>query len=206
MDRVLSKIKSLSVIWLEGGKVEIREYFKGVRKRLPTFKNFKKEIYGMLRKTLYIIGVFIFLGIIIEVIQYKINQQQQHRLASFPLLIDGACYCREKQYKKGIEKFQKTIDINPGRDSANAYFGLAYAYQQLGQYGKSIKYYKKVVKLNPNDARAHIELGFALTKQQQQRSAKEVKETINKTLQSEFPNSPLLKVPEAEKDKKGNKQ
>ena len=110
----------------------------------------------------------IFLCCAIWGVSYKARQERQRRSASFPHFLCGARYCREKQYNKGIKEFQKAIEINPGRGSALAYYGLAYAYRELGQYEKSIEYYRTVVKLNPYNARAYVELGLILDKQQQQ--------------------------------------
>jgi len=121
-------------------KMNIKEYFKGVRERLPALR---KGMYATVRKMIYVAGVGVFITIIlivvVRVMSFRAEQQQQRRLASFPLLIDGASYCREKQYKKGIEEFQKAIEKNPGEDNADAYFGLAFAYRELGQYEKSIE-------------------------------------------------------------------
>ena len=169
--------------------MEVKKYFKEFRKKLSVLK---KIIYITFKKMIYIAGVGVFVMIFlcgaIWGVSYKARQQRQHRLASFSHFLCGARYCREKQYNKGIKEFQKAIGINPGRGNAVAYYGLAYAYRELGQYEKSIEYYRIVVELNPYDARAYVELGLVLDKQQQQQSPKEVKETIGETIQKWFPN------------------
>jgi len=175
--------------------MEIKKYFKEFRKKLSVLK---KIIYITFKKMIYIAGVGVFVMIFlcgaIWVVSHRARQQQERQSASFPHFLCGARYCKEKQYNKGIKEFQEAIEINPGRGNADAYYGLAYAYRELGQYEKAIKYYRIVVGLNPYDARAYVELGLVLDKQQQQNN-KKVKEITEKTIQ--FPNI-YFKEPERE--------
>ena len=171
----------------KGRKMNIKEYFKTVGKRLPEFK---RGMYKTFKKMIYVAGVGVFVTIIlcgvIWGVSHKARQQQQCRLESFPCLLSGARYCKEKQYKKAIGEFQEAIERNPGEDNADAYFGLAYALQKLGHYRKSIECYRRVVALNPDDARAYVKLGFALSKQQQQQG--KTSEAKREALDKLFPN------------------
>jgi len=114
--------------------MNIKEYFRVVKGRLPEFR---KEMYATIRKMIYVAGVFIAIilcwAIVVRVISYRANRQQQRRSAVFQRLMT-----EEKQYKKGIVELRKTIKRNPGEDHTLAYFGLATAYQKLGQYEKCI--------------------------------------------------------------------
>jgi tetratricopeptide (TPR) repeat protein len=56
-------------------------------------------------------------------------------------LILGVCYSQLKQYKNAVEALEKCVAL---KESAQAYYNLAAAYQQSGNNAKACQNYKKV--------------------------------------------------------------
>ena len=56
-----------------------------------------------------------------------------------------------------IEKYNKEIDLDPGR--ADSYYNRGLSYVKLGQYEHAIDDFDKAVELNPSDAQAYGDRG-----------------------------------------------
>ena len=77
--------------------MNIKEYFKGVRERLPAFK-----------KRVYITGAIISLVVIIWIISPG-ERELQLREATKHHYKRGLSYCEQKQYREGAKEFQTAI-------------------------------------------------------------------------------------------------
>lgn len=76
--------------------------------------------------------------------------------------IRGLSYLEMKDYKKAIENFEKTIEL----DSKNwqGYYWLGDTYLDLSNYDEAIKHYDSALKINPKLADAYFNRGAAHAK------------------------------------------
>ena len=88
----------------------------------------------------------------------KIKEEVQKNLA-WTYYNRGNAYCELKQYEKGVEDYNKAIEINP--NCVEAYNNRGNAYCELKQYEKAIKDYTRTIALNPEDAVVYYNRGNA---------------------------------------------
>jgi protein O-mannosyl-transferase len=69
----------------------------------------------------------------------------------------GDVYCREGNFPKAVEEFQRAIELRP--NYADAYNNLADAYECLGNLEEAIRNYKKAIEINPRLWQAYYNLG-----------------------------------------------
>jgi superkiller protein 3 len=62
----------------------------------------------------------------------------------------GNDYCFDEDYDKGIECYQKAIELEP--DFAEAYYMISITYEIKGNYGKAIECCQKAIELKPDCA------------------------------------------------------
>jgi len=67
-----------------------------------------------------------------------------------------------ERHEEAIEKFQKTIELDP--QSADAYFYWGVSLGSLGSHEEAIEKYRKVIEMNANDPGAYNNLGWSLRK------------------------------------------
>jgi tetratricopeptide (TPR) repeat protein len=53
------------------------------------------------------------------------------------------------QYEQSIQESEAALDANA--NDIEAFFNIAFAYEQLGDYRSAVDYYKKVLEQNPNE-------------------------------------------------------
>ncbi|MCD4793285.1 MAG: tetratricopeptide repeat protein [Bacteroidales bacterium] len=70
---------------------------------------------------------------------------------------NGIKFFELKEYKKAIENFKKTIEINPN-DSVT-FYNIGVAYDKLKEYKKAVNNYKKAIEINPNDDNIFYNIG-----------------------------------------------
>lgn len=63
-----------------------------------------------------------------------------------------------KKHKSAKEYFDAAIRISP--KSAEAYFGRAYYYQQIGQFQKALFDYRKVIDIDPSNDKSYYNVGI----------------------------------------------
>jgi tetratricopeptide (TPR) repeat protein len=69
----------------------------------------------------------------------------------------GEEYLQKRKFHDAAMQFRAAADID--KDSANAHWGLARAYENLGQFNETIDELRKVVDLNPDNLDAKAKLG-----------------------------------------------
>jgi tetratricopeptide (TPR) repeat protein len=69
----------------------------------------------------------------------------------------GEEYLQKRKFHDAAMQFRAALDID--KDSANAHWGLARAYENLGQFNETIDELRKVVELNPDNLDAKAKLG-----------------------------------------------
>jgi tetratricopeptide (TPR) repeat protein len=69
----------------------------------------------------------------------------------------GEEYLQKRKFHDAAMQFRAALDID--KDSANAHWGLARAYENLGQFNETIDELRKVVELNPDNLDARAKLG-----------------------------------------------
>lgn len=69
----------------------------------------------------------------------------------------GEEYLQKRKFHDAAMQFRAAADID--KDSANAHWGLARAYENLGQFNETIDELRKVVELNPDNLDAKAKLG-----------------------------------------------
>jgi len=72
---------------------------------------------------------------------------------------EGSEYLTLGEYKKAIEAFLKSTEIEP--NNAEAYFNLGAAYVHLGKTEKAIEAFLKSIEIEPNNAEAYFNLGIS---------------------------------------------
>ena len=67
-----------------------------------------------------------------------------------------------KQYKKAIEHYLKTVQYRP--NDAHAFNNLGNAYKEIGNYTDAINCYNRAIFIKPDYASAHYNLGIVYQK------------------------------------------
>ncbi len=69
----------------------------------------------------------------------------------------GEEYLNNRKFDEASMEFRAAIDID--EDSADAHWGLARSYENLGQFNETVQELRTVVKLTPNNLDANVKLG-----------------------------------------------
>jgi tetratricopeptide (TPR) repeat protein len=95
----------------------------------------------------------------------------------------GEEYLQKRKFLEAKMEFRSAVDID--EDSAEAHWGLARSYENLGQFAETVEELRKVVELSPDNLEAKIKLGnYLLTFEPPQIDG------TNKILQDVFSRNP----------------
>ncbi len=93
-------------------------------------------------------------------------------------LARGEEYLRARKYTEAVMEFRTVADID--KNSAEAHWGLARAFENLGQFYETIEELQKVVDLKPENLEAKVKLGnyYLLTEPPQTSEAETILEDV----------------------------
>jgi tetratricopeptide (TPR) repeat protein len=86
----------------------------------------------------------------------KAGKEKLYRLFA----MEGLGYAHEgkKDYEKGINVYQKVVDLGEGFQAANAYLGLGRCYEKLGKNREALEQYKNFMKVSQKSEMSNIVL------------------------------------------------
>jgi tetratricopeptide (TPR) repeat protein len=120
-----------------------------------------------------------------KVVELQPTSHHTYQSASLGL---GNCLLAQGEHAGAIQSYEQVLSRNA--QSTDAYYAIAWAYDQWGKPEKAIEYYEAALRVDPNFARAWWSLAYVYFKRGEYQACEEA---LNKALARE-PNNPDFKA------------